>query len=233
MDELDNVFWVSLAGPHRHLSAGGDRARRYAPGLPAIAAFPDPERPDFTALAELFHPEEPFYTSGWSGAAPAGWRIDVDARMFLMVFGGAPPAGDPAPEAVALGTPHAERMVALAALTRPGPFGPRNIEMGEYYGVLAGERLLAMAGERMHAGRYREISAVCTDPSHQGRGLARRLTEKLVGLQVARGQTPFLHVMSHNERARGIYERMGFRIHREVAVRVVARKAAAGSTLPA
>jgi ribosomal protein S18 acetylase RimI-like enzyme len=29
--------------------------------------------------------------------------------------------------------------------------------------------------------------------------------------------------MSHNERARGMYERMGFRVYREFAVRVVAR----------
>lgn len=233
MHVLDNVFWNCLAGAQSAMAAGNDRARRFARGYPAIAAFPDPERPDFAALAELFDPEEPFYTSGWSGPAPAGWRIDVDARMCVMVFAGNPPEADPAPEAVALGAAHVQRMVALATLTRPGPFGPRNVEMGEYYGVLSGESLLAMAGERTHAGRYREISAVCTDPSHQGRGLARRLTQKLVRLQVARGQTPFLHVMSHNHRARGIYEQMGFALHREVPVRVVARDGAAGSTLRA
>jgi predicted GNAT family acetyltransferase len=105
--------------------------------------------------------------------------------------------------------------------------------MGEYYGILEGERLLAMAGERMHAGEYREISAVCTDPGFQGRGLARRLTEKLIRIQAARGQTPFLHVMSHNDRARAMYERMGFRVHRELAVRVVARGRAPRATLPA
>ena len=33
--------------------------------------------------------------------------------------------------------------------------------------------LVAMAGERMQAGPWREISGVCTDPGHQGRGLAR------------------------------------------------------------
>ena len=31
------------------------------------------------------------------------------------------------------------------------------------------------------------------------------------------------HVMSHNQRARGMYERMGFRLHREFPVRVVVR----------
>lgn len=220
---LDNIFWSCLSGPHEHLSEGDARARRYARGFPAIAGFPDPERPDFDALATIFEPGEPFYTSGWSGAAPPGWRVDVDARMCLMVWSATAPAADPAPDAVPLGPAHVERMMALAAATRPGPFGPRNIEMGEYYGVLEGERLVAMAGERTQSWRYREISAVCTDPSHQGRGLARRLTEKLIGIQARRGQTSFLHVMSHNERARGMYERMGFRVYREFAVRVVAR----------
>jgi ribosomal protein S18 acetylase RimI-like enzyme len=233
MDALDNVFWHSLSGPHEHLSAGDARARRYARGFPAIAGFPDPERPDFAALAELFDPDEPFYTCGWTGAAPSGWRIDVDARMLLMVWRGTTPKGDPAPEAIALDPRHVERMLALASATRPGPFGPRNVEMGEYYGLLEGDRLVAMAGERMHVGGHREISAVCTDPGHQGRGLARRLTEKLVRLQAGRGQTSFLHVMSHNERARGMYERMGFAVHREFPVRVVARNRPSGTTLEA
>jgi predicted GNAT family acetyltransferase len=81
-----------------------------------------------------------------------------------------------------------------------------------------------MAGERMHAGTLREISAVCTHPEYQGRGLARRLTDKVIRLQMARGQTPFLHAMHANQRARGLYERMGFRHHREIVLRVVARK---------
>ena len=226
MDVLDNVFWNSLSGPHAHLSSGGSRARRYARGFPAIAGFPDPQCPDFESLVELFEADEPFYTCGWSGPAPAGWRVDVDARMFLMAWDGTVPAEDPAPEATALDLRHVGRMLALAQATRPGPFGPRNVEMGEYYGILDGDRLVAMAGERMHVGNYREISAVCTDPAHQGRGLARRLTEKLIRIQVGRGQKPFLHVMSHNDRARGMYERMGFRIHGEFPVRVVARNRA-------
>ena len=220
---LDNVFWNALTGAHAPLSEGNARARRYAPGLPAIAAFFDPQRPDFETLATLFEPGEPFYTSGWSGAAPEGWRIDLDAYMCLMVWAGTPPQADPATEAVRLEAAHVERMLALAKATRPGPFGPRNVEMGEYYGFLESERLVAMAGERSFAAPYREISAVCTDPERQGRGLARRLTEKLIRIQVGRGQVPFLHVMSHNARARGMYERMGFGVHREFPVRVVVR----------
>src|SRR5688572_32743493 len=117
---LDNIFWSCLSGPHEHLSAGDARARRYARGFPAIAGFPDPERPDFDALASLFEPGEPFYTSGWSGPAPPGWRVDVDARMCLMVWSETAPAADPAPEAVPLGPAHVERMMARSEARRVG-----------------------------------------------------------------------------------------------------------------
>ena len=81
-----------------------------------------------------------------------------------------------------------------------------------------------MAGERMHAGTLREISGVCTHPDFQGRGLARQLMLKLIRRQMLRGETPFLHVMSANTGARGLYARMGFREHNETVIRVVSQR---------
>jgi predicted GNAT family acetyltransferase len=75
----------------------------------------------------------------------------------------------------------------------------------------------------MHAGTLREISGVCTHPDARGRGLARRLMLKLIRREVSRGERPFLHVMRENAGARGLYERMGFRVHGEAVVRVVSR----------
>jgi GNAT superfamily N-acetyltransferase len=221
---LDNIVWNALSGPQRKFSAGNARARRYAAGFSPIVGFPDQAQPDFAALEAVCEPGERFYSDGWSGAAPAGWRIEVESTMFKMVWVGAPPAVDEAPDAVPLGAEHAPQALALADLTRPGPFGLRTIELGEYFGVFDGERLIAMAGERMHAGRLREISGVATHPDHQGRGLAKRLMLKLIRRQLQRGETPFLHVMSANVGARVLYERMGFRNYKESVVRVVSRE---------
>jgi predicted GNAT family acetyltransferase len=80
-----------------------------------------------------------------------------------------------------------------------------------------------MAGERFCAGDLHEVSGICTHPDHQGRGLARKLTLKLIKRQMARGKTPFLHVMSHNTPARALYAKMGFRDYLETVVRVVTR----------
>lgn len=73
----------------------------------------------------------------------------------------------------------------------------------------------------MAAGSLHEVSGICTHPEFRGRGLARRLTSKLIRRQMQRGETPFLHVMSANTGARALYEKMGFRNYRETVVRVI------------
>ena len=218
---LDNIVWHTLAGRHAKYATGADDALRYAPGFSPIVGFANAAHPNFEALAPFCEPGEHFYCEGWTGAAPAGWRIDAESTMFKMIWDVAAPATDEAPEAVRLGPEHASQALELALLTRPGPFGPRTIELGEYFGCFEGPRLVAMAGERMHAGTLREISGVCTHPDFQGRGLARRLMAKLIHRQMLRGETPFLHVMRENTGAHGLYERMGFRDYRESVVRVV------------
>lgn len=225
LDRLDHVIWETLAGHHVRFTTGTARAKRMLPGFPPFAAFIDKDRPDFEALRPFCDPGEVLYVCDWLGPVPAGWLVDFEAKALQYVFEGTLPAADPAPEAVKLGPANAAAMVELAELTKPGPFGPRNLDMGEYFGIFEAGRLAAMTGERLAVGRYREVSAVCTHPDFQGRGLARRLMEKVMRLQVARGDHPFLHVMAANDRARSLYERMGFRRRREVPLRSVTRLA--------
>lgn len=218
---LDNIFWHALAGPHAKFATGVDDARRYARGFSPILGFADVERPNFEALVPWCAPDEHFYCDGWAGPVAAGWQIDTESTMFKMVREGALPAPDDAAGLVRLGPEHAARALELATLTRPGPFGLRTIELGEYFGCFEGERLVAMAGERTHAGAWREISGVCTHPDFQGRGFAYRLMLKLIRRQMQRGETPFLHVTRDNIGARGFYRRMGFEDYKESVVRVV------------
>jgi ribosomal protein S18 acetylase RimI-like enzyme len=229
-DLLDNIIWNSLTGPHSKFAAGTGDARRYAKGFSPIVGFRDAEQPDLAALAPFCEPGEHFYCDIWSGAAREGWQIDSEARMFKMVWEGAEPVEDEAPDAIALRAEHAAQAVELATLTNPGPFGLRTIEMGEYFGYFDNSRLIAMAGERMAAGTLHEVSGICTHPEFRGRGLARRLTSKLVRRQMRRGETPFLHVMSANTGAQALYEKMGFRSYRETVVRVISLRSAANQS---
>ena len=223
VDLLPNIVWHTLSGAHARHALGNARARRYAPGFSPIVGFADNAAPDFTSLAEVCPPGEPFYSDGWSGPAPPEWRIEAESTMFKMVWGGSSPPKDDAIEAVRLGSEHVGQVLELVELTHPGPFGPRTLELGDYFGWFAGSRLVAMAGERMHAGSLREISGVCTHPQWQGQGLAARLVQRLVRDQVLRGEQPFLHVMTDNRGARRLYERLGFAACAESVVRVIAR----------
>lgn len=222
---LDNIVWHTLTGPQARFAAGEGDVRRYASGFSPIVGFANPDRPDFGSLERCCEPGEHFYCERWSGTAPPGWRVEHQSTMFKMVWDGGMPPADDGLRAAALGPEHAERALELATLTRPGPFGIRTIELGEYLGCFDhDDRLIAMAGERMQASTLREISGVCTHPEHQGRGLARRLMLELVRRELRRGEQPFLHVMRDNATARGLYARMGFRDHQEVVVRVIARQ---------
>lgn len=221
---LDNIAWHTLTGPHASHATGEGGMRRYDRGYSPIVAFVDPQRPDFDTLARHCDADEPLYCPGWAGPAPAGWRLVAAATMYCMVWDAPAPERDDAPDALRLGPQHAAQALELAGLTRPGPFGLSTIELGEYFGCFDGDRLVAMAGERMVAGTLREISGVCTHPEQQGRGLARRLMRKLIHRETARGELPFLHVLRDNSSARDLYERMGFRIHHETPIQVIARQ---------
>ena len=232
---LTNVFWQSLNGQHRHFSTGDERARRYSPGFSPIVGFPQEDQPDFAALKTLFEIGEQFYCGGWTGPLPDDWTLHADATMYRMIWRGDASSIDleadaakhhqlyPELQLQPLQSQHAEQAVALARLTNPGPFGLRTIELGDYLGYFLNDRLVAMSGERMHAGIYHEVSGVCTHPDFQGKGLARRLMNVIITRQLARGEIPFLHVMSHNHSAHELYLRMGFVDDCLTPVRVLSR----------
>lgn len=220
---LDAIFWNTLTGAHAGFATGAGAARRYAPGFSPIIAFADNRQPDFAALAPFCAPGEHFYCEGWQGACPDGWRIDAETTMFRMVWDAAVATCDLAPHAIQLTAEHGDAAMALAQLCKPGPFGPRTIELGEYYGVFEDGQLIAMAGQRMRVPGYTEVSGVCTHPEFQGRGLARQLMSKLIHRQMQQQQLPFLHVMRSNDTAHQFYLRMGFTDYIESTVRVLTR----------
>ncbi|GAB4092697.1 GNAT family N-acetyltransferase [Flaviaesturariibacter terrae] len=144
-------------------------------------------------------------------AIPGGWTLRVHIEGAQFVYEGGADAPLSAVELQPLGPEHVPEMIALTALTKPGPFDRRTIEFGHYYGVFEAGRLVAMTGQRLHPGNYSEISAVCTHPDFLGRGYAAALMQQQLRLMRAAGTTPFLHVRADNTRAIELYERLGFR----------------------
>jgi ribosomal protein S18 acetylase RimI-like enzyme len=127
----------------------------------------------------------------------------------------------PDPEAVPLGPADVPDMLALVSRTRPGPFLARTIELGDYIGIRRDGLLVAMAGERIRLPGWTEVSAVCTDESVRGRGLASRLVRAVGAAIRGRGDGMLLHVASTNTNAIRLYRTLGFVERREIDFAVV------------
>ena len=219
MHPLDNPVWTALATHHAAFASGPPRLRRYPAEVAPFLAVPD----DAPLLGGgVLAPGEAASIVGVvPSALPPGWAVELDATLLQMVAQG--PADVPAdgPEVVALGDADVPAMIDLTDRVFPGYFRPRTIAMGRYYGIRAERGLAAMAGERLFADGHREVSGVCTDPSFVGRGYARHLVALLLADAHARGETSFLHVQPGNPGAIRVYERLGFTVRREVALRRV------------
>jgi ribosomal protein S18 acetylase RimI-like enzyme len=123
-----------------------------------------------------------------------------------------------------LGKDHLDEMLSLTALTKPGPFMSRTMEFGNYKGLFVGERLVSMAGERLHVEGHTEVSAVCTHPDHVGKGFGAHMLSVLSADVIAKGNIPFLHVRQDNERAIGMYQRLGYEVSRKMFFAIFRRR---------
>lgn len=215
-DLLDRPVWHSLAGRLGHLAEGGPLALRFRGDVNILGAAADGSLEGAAALAELALPDEPFGTvEGEPMPAPPGLEPVAERQLAQMVLEN--PAADwGTAEYRALDDPDGAEMFDLATLTKPGPFRVRSYQMGAFIGVHEQGRLIAMAGERMKLPGWTEVSGVCTHPDARGRGLATALMGVVVHRALDRGERVFLHVFADNAGAIALYERLGFRIRREV-----------------
>jgi predicted GNAT family acetyltransferase len=108
------------------------------------------------------------------------------------------------------------QMLELTEKTKPGPFYERTIDFGNYIGIFDMGELVAMAGERLKVNGYTEVSAICTNPNHLGKGYASFLLSKVSEQIIQEGNIPFLHVRADNNRAIEVYKKLGFQIRANV-----------------
>jgi GNAT superfamily N-acetyltransferase len=225
---LDNPVHAALCGPHARFAQASGRARRYPVDVAPFLALPVPPSPqDWRDAAGLVAPGT--YAGVYSGAElPDGWQAVQAFDLVQMI--GERVTGVQCPEAIPLGASDVPEILQLVAQTEPGPFLTRTIELGDYLGIRCDGALVAMAGERFHLDGWTEISAVCTEPHHRGRGLASQLVGALVaGIQL-RSERPFLHVLSDNTGAIRLYEQLGFRIRQTATITVLTRVLPNGQT---
>lgn len=221
---LDRPIWNALTGLQHACAVGAPPALRFAPELGLFAAAADESAASLEALAALCPAGGMIglvETKEWP--TPPGLRLHRSALCSQMVAEHPTPPAETRFDVLELGEEDAPEMLALATLTQPGPFFARTHRLGNFIGVRIDGRLAAMAGERLHVGRYREVSGVCTHPDFRGRGLAGALMPIVAARMIARGETPFLHSYADNYGAITLYERLGFRLRRPVTFTVLKR----------
>jgi predicted GNAT family acetyltransferase len=223
-DYMSNVIWVALSGAHASLAQGNENGLRYKPELAPFGAAQDYSEDSIAQIARMLENEErlTLFTQH-KPAIPPGYQIVREATVIQMT--GArnfTASGDKS--IVELTKDDVPDMLRLVQKTEPGPFKERTWEMGRFIGVREGDRLVAMAGERMVAGDYVEVSAVCTHPDWRGRGLAGLLMEHLAAGIQHRGNVPFLHAISTNTAAIRLYKQLGFRSARTLHLTGIAAR---------
>ncbi|RUV75983.1 MAG: GNAT family N-acetyltransferase [Mesorhizobium sp.] len=220
---LDRPIWNALATRHQAFAQGDNLAKRYRPSIVSFAATAADDPESLQALGRLIPPyESAILVQADAIALPARFSVISTAALVQMIA--EPPLQIVSDERVQRMTrDDAAEMLALASITKPGPFTLEALNLGDFWGVRIGGRLVAMAGERMKQPGYTELSGVCSHPEFRGGGLGRLLSLFVASQIMARGEIPYLHAYASNAAAIGLYESIGFRLRSTMNMAVVQR----------
>ena len=191
-------------GPHRVHALGRGMARHYPRDMAPFSAIAEPSEAAYADLAadlpagteaRLFRPDvEPL---------PEGWE-EIN-RFPDAADGGGARAGAAPTLSVDRCCRKPTRRRCWIWWRRPSPDRSARARrlLGRYLGIRHGDRLVAMAGERLRVPGYVELSAICVHPEARGKGYAAALTQSADAACLRRGgEVPFLHVRPDNDGCR-------------------------------
>lgn len=222
---LDNPVWNALTSGNSHLTLGNDQAKFLPEDIGPFAGLQEWRAELFQQLYQMIPAKRLVAIfSNQQLNIPPYWKIKETVKALQMIFTNTIHLLNVEANIVPLEKQHVPQMIALTKLTHPGPFSQRTIEFGDYNGIFNSEKLIAMAGERMHANEYVEVSAVCTHPHHTGKGYGKSLVNNQVHKIVTEGNIPFLHVRADNEHAINLYKHLGFTVRSEMNIYIIQKE---------
>jgi predicted GNAT family acetyltransferase len=221
---LDHPIWNALTTRQKSFAQGSDLAWRYPVEVSPFAAIAERAPENFAALQHLIPDGGRVALFMVEPVIPPDDLEVLQATTLEQMLGTTIDLPRDGPELLPLGVADVPEMLALTELTKPGPFTVRTHELGDFLGIRVGGRLVAMAGERMKLAGLTEVTAVCTHPDHRGHGYGRTLLAAVSRRIQARGETPFLHVFTHNQSAIELYERSGFAIRKTLHLTVLGKR---------
>ena len=223
--QLDNPVWFSLSHHEARFNAGNDQVKYFQKDVAPFLSSENWNAADRDVMLQILPDDRRFYVLiPGQVQMPEGFDLIYTTPIIQMVCRQFQPHLLKHQQVHQLTTADIESMIDLTSRMRPGPFLQRTIEFGPYTGIKHHNVLAAMAGERMHLDGFTEVSAVCTDPAYLGKGYASHLMSLACQHIIERGETPFLHVRTDNERAIKAYERLGFVKRTDVFFAIIQKK---------
>jgi ribosomal protein S18 acetylase RimI-like enzyme len=216
---LDNPIWNALSTGQSYLAQANHLAKRFPRDVAPFGAMKSQSPSEYEALAQILSGDVAALFLDTKPVLPPDWSMRLSGDMYQMTFE-APPPAESNQSFRKLTQADVPEMLALTKLTEPGPFLPRTIELGAYYGIHDSGSLVAMAGERLRLTGFTEVSAVCTHPHFRGRGYANALMSVVISGIMNRDETPFLHVKTDNP-ALALYKKLGFQIRAQLHLAVI------------
>jgi ribosomal protein S18 acetylase RimI-like enzyme len=208
---LDSPAWNALNSGNKLLSFGNDKARYFDREVSPFVGLQENTPENFGLLYDMLsHDRTALFMTPVQIDIPAPWIVPFMVKGIQMICDNPWKTDANSAGLVTLNSDHVPQMLSLTKLTNPGPFDSKTIDFGHYRGIFEGDQLVAMAGQRLHAYNYAEVSAVCTHPDHTGKGYARKLLLYQMNRIREAGEIPYLHVKADNDRAIKVYESLGF-----------------------
>ena len=224
---LDRAVWNALTTRLADFAAAGSDARavRIDPEVGVFLSGADASPATIAAMTELAlrHPGAGMVEkTGGPMAEVVLPGVEVVSRIPLvqMVATALTPGG-PDLAFETLTEADAPEMLALAVLTKPGPFRSRTRELGPFVGVRQEGRLVAMAGRRLRVDGFTELSGVCTHPDCRGRGYAAGLSRAVAGEILAGGEAVFLHAFAKHSATIAFYRSLGFEVRADMTYTIL------------
>jgi predicted GNAT family acetyltransferase len=216
---LDNPIWNALNTGDVLKNKGNEHVRHFDINTAPFIGMANWNEDSQRKIIELDEPEREWFlliADTINLIDELVLLVTMPIHQFICTNLNRAPIKDNQIQLLPLNESHIEEMITLTALTKPGPFSKDTIRFGNYHGIFEDGKLVAMGGERMHVANYTEISAICTHPNAQGKGYAASITQFLAAAIIEKGQIPFLHARTDNEKAIEVYKRLGFELRTTV-----------------
>lgn len=213
--KLDNPVWYSLSENHQTYAINYSDIKFYHPDYCPFGGFQSTKNiqgpiEEYSMMADSFFivGEKPEISSPFSiGQELVCLQMVMKNKIYLEEKENITP----------LTMDHTNALFKLVNLVQPGYFRKKTYRLGDYYGIIKDDTLIAVSGERMKMNAFVEVSSIVTHPDHTGKGYAKQLIAHTVNRIIDQHKTPYLHVLETNEAAIQLYKKLGFTIRRKIS----------------